>query len=179
MHANNGGSRIGKITVKGKDFTITQAQCSYVISPTGNGFGRLGGAGSITVSTAASCPWSAVSNAGWITITGGSNGPGNGSVNYSVLGYPDLHGYRQGTITVAGQTFTIEQTGPQCEPACCCELPLCICVPEQLTPPDPLATDVGPRGLTARYFGNTTLSGQPTLERTDPAVYFTWAGAPR
>jgi hypothetical protein len=36
------------------------------------------------------------------------------------------------------------------------------------------ATDAGPRGLTARYFGNTTLSGQPALERNDAAVSFTW-----
>ena len=31
------------------------------------------------------------------------------------------------------------------------------------------------RGLTARYFGNATLSGKPALERTDAIINFNWA----
>ena len=58
------------------------------------------------------CSWSAASNASWITITSGASGAGNGSVNYSVAGYDVLNGDRQGTITVAGRTVTIEQHGP-------------------------------------------------------------------
>ena len=46
----------------------------------------------------------------------------------------------------------------------------------QPTAPDQSATDAESRGLTARYFGNTTLSGQPALQRTDAIVNFNWAG---
>ncbi|HEU0177662.1 MAG TPA: PA14 domain-containing protein, partial [Blastocatellia bacterium] len=40
---------------------------------------------------------------------------------------------------------------------------------------DQSGTDAKPRGLTARYFSNTTLSGQPSLQRTDAIVNFNWA----
>src|SRR5262249_2433818 len=63
-------------------------------------------------SSAAGCSWSAASNVGWITITSGASGSGNGSVNYSVASYGTISGHRQGTLTVAGQTGTIDQVGP-------------------------------------------------------------------
>src|SRR5262249_1672892 len=70
VQANNGASRTGTISVRGQVFTITQ--CGFDVSPTSASFGSGGGTGSVTVSSAAGCPatpWSAVSNASWITIT--------------------------------------------------------------------------------------------------------------
>ncbi|HZF39889.1 MAG TPA: BACON domain-containing carbohydrate-binding protein, partial [Blastocatellia bacterium] len=87
VQANNGGSRTGGISVRGQVFTITQ--CGYTVSPTTASFRGAGGTGSITVSAAAGCPWSATSNVEWITITSGASGAGNGSVNYSVDGISD------------------------------------------------------------------------------------------
>ncbi len=171
VQANNDGSRTGSISVRGQVFTITQ--CGYVISPTSAQFAQYGGSSSVTVSSAAGCSWSAASNVGWITITSGASGAGNGSVNYSVAGYNEIDGYREGTLTIAGRTVTISQWGPACPliPPEYCTSPLS--QPNEL---DLSNTNAGPRGLTARYFGNTTLSGQPALERIDLVVNFNWAG---
>jgi RHS repeat-associated protein len=179
VQANNGGSHAGSITVKGQVFTINQ--CGYVIDPTNASFTSGGGSRSITVSSvAAGCSWSAASNTSWIHITSGASGSGNGSVNYSVDPYDVMCEVRSGTITVAGRTVTITQSG---RPNRCCGDPICCADPTACltTEPPPMAhglsaTGAGTGGLTARYFGNTTLSGQPALERTDATVNFNWAG---
>jgi len=44
----------------------------------------------------------------WITIKSGSTGSGNGSVGYTVAPNPNTAA-RSGTLTVAGQTFTVMQ----------------------------------------------------------------------
>ncbi len=51
-----------------------------------------------------------MSNDSWITVTGGSSGNGNGTVDYTVDANPDAT-QRIGTITIAGQTFTVTQSG--------------------------------------------------------------------
>jgi len=83
---------------------------SYAIDPTSATYGDTGGSGSITVTTDDQCLWIAVSNVGWATVTSGSPGIGSGTVTYNVLANtsPDP---RSGTLTVAGQTFTIHQEG--------------------------------------------------------------------
>jgi len=57
----------------------------------------------------AGCSWTAVSNVGWITITTGASGSGNGTVSYSVGANGGAA--RSGTMTIAGQTFTVTQSG--------------------------------------------------------------------
>jgi RHS repeat-associated protein len=171
VQANNGGSRTGSISVSGRVFTISQ--CGYAVSPTGAQFDYGGGSGTVTVSEAEGCPWAANSNAWWISVaSAGQTIYGNGAVNYSVPVWGETNGYRVGTITVAGKTITISQTGPPGGGDCCTEPPFCYC----LTALDPSATDANPRGLTASYFSNMTLSGQPALKRTDAIVNFNWAG---
>jgi hypothetical protein len=56
------------------------------------------------------CEWTATSKATWITITLGSNGTGNGTVSYSVSANGGTSS-RTGTLTIAGQTFTVAQDG--------------------------------------------------------------------
>jgi hypothetical protein len=89
------------------NFTAAIA-CTYTISPTSQSFDSSGGSGSVTVTTQNGCTWSATSNASWITITSGSNGTGNGTVNYTVSSNSTTS-QRIGTMTVAGQTFTVTQ----------------------------------------------------------------------
>src|SRR5262249_14505612 len=60
-----------------------------------------------STTTNSTCPWRASSNASWITITSGSSSSGTGNVNYTVAG--NSGAARQGTITIAGLTFTINQ----------------------------------------------------------------------
>jgi len=88
--------------------------CTYSISPTAQSFGPDGGSDTVSVTAPSECAWTAVSNSAWITITSGSSGTGNGSVNYSVSSNTGHD--RTGTLTIAGRTFTISQTGiPQPE----------------------------------------------------------------
>jgi Zn-dependent metalloprotease len=81
--------------------------CSFSINPTSASLPAGGGTGSVTVTAGAGCAWTAVSNATFITVTSGSSGSGNGSVGYSVA--VNSGAARSGTITIAGQTFTVNQ----------------------------------------------------------------------
>lgn len=84
--------------------------CSYSINPTSASYAAAGGSGSVSVTAGAGCAWTAVSNASFITITSGSSGSGNGSVGYSVAANGTTSS-RNGTMTIAGQTFTVTQAG--------------------------------------------------------------------
>ncbi|GBC63295.1 hypothetical protein DENIS_4289 [Desulfonema ishimotonii] len=111
--ANTGtSSQTGTITIGGKTFTIAQAglSCSYSISPTSQSFDSSGGAGSVNVTAPSGCGWTATSNKNWITITSGSSGSGNGTVSYSVEANIGTSS-QTGTITIAGKTFTVTQSG--------------------------------------------------------------------
>ena len=84
--------------------------CSFSINPTSASFAAGGGSGSVAVTAGAGCAWTAVSNATFITITSGSSGSGNGTVNYSVAANTGSSS-RNGTMTIAGVTFTVTQAG--------------------------------------------------------------------
>ncbi len=80
--------------------------CTFSISPTGRTLTQNGGSGSVRVTSASGCKWTAQSNVTWIHLDSGASGTGNGTVFYSVA--PSTSS-RNGTITVAGRTFTIYQ----------------------------------------------------------------------
>ncbi|MGB7068167.1 MAG: BACON domain-containing carbohydrate-binding protein [Pyrinomonadaceae bacterium] len=108
--ANSGPQRSGTITIAGQTFTLTQASgCTYSITPPSRTVSAAGGASSIGVEVSnTSCTWTAVVNgAPWITITSGSSGTSNGTVNISVQ--PNTGSERVGTLTIAGLTFTLTQ----------------------------------------------------------------------
>lgn len=107
--SNPGQARQGTMIVAGHTFTVNQdAQpCSYSISPNGQMFTAIGGTGSVSVSTQSWCSWTATSNASWITVTQTGSGTGSGGVLYTVA--PNSGGSRNGTITIAGKTFTVSQ----------------------------------------------------------------------
>ena len=111
--ANPGSQRTGTITIAGETFTVTQpggSNCTFNVAPTSQSFGASGGTGSIGVTTQSGCNWAAVSNAAWITITAGASGTSNGQVSY-VVAANNSPNPRTGTMTVAGQTVTITQSG--------------------------------------------------------------------
>lgn len=82
--------------------------CSFSVSPTSQSFDTAGATGTVTVQAANGCAWTAASNVTWITVTSGASGTGNGTVVYQVqantTGQP-----RTGTLTIAGQTVTVNQ----------------------------------------------------------------------
>jgi hypothetical protein len=87
--------------------------CSSSISPTSRSVAQSATTGSVSVTAGTGCTWSASSNASWITLTGATSGTGNGTVPYSVA--PNgTSSQRNGTVTIAGQTFTITQAAMSC-----------------------------------------------------------------
>jgi hypothetical protein len=84
--------------------------CTFSISPTSASSPATGGTGTVTVTATAGCSWTAASNSAFITVTSGASGTGNGSVGYSVAANTATTS-RTGTLTIAGQTFTVTQAG--------------------------------------------------------------------
>jgi len=103
-------SRSGTLTIAGQTLTVTQAACSYTLSPTTQNIAAVGGPASATVSTTSGCPWTGASNATWLSITSGSPGSGNGPLNYSAA-TNTVTTSRTGTLTIAGRTLTVTQAG--------------------------------------------------------------------
>jgi uncharacterized protein (TIGR03437 family) len=93
----------------------TGGACSYTLNAAGAQAPAAASAGTVVVSTVAGCPWTATSNAAWVTITSGASGSGGGTVSYSVTANTGTAA-RTGTLTIAGQTFTVTQSAanPSC-----------------------------------------------------------------
>jgi outer membrane protein assembly factor BamB len=83
--------------------------CVTSLSSTSQNFPGTGGNGSFNVSAGGSCNWTAVPSDSWVTITSGSNGSGNGTVNFSVAANNGPQ--RSTTIIVGGKIFTVTQDG--------------------------------------------------------------------
>jgi CSLREA domain-containing protein/uncharacterized repeat protein (TIGR01451 family) len=83
-----------------------------VLTPASATFAGSGGSAMVAVTIPAGCTWTATSNAPWIHITSGG-GTGNGTVLYTVDEYMDPTP-RMGTMTIAGRTFTINQSNVAC-----------------------------------------------------------------
>jgi Putative binding domain, N-terminal/Viral BACON domain len=122
--ANTGGARMGTVTIGSQTFTVNQAgaapTCTYSINPTAMTVGDDGAKGlTVTIATGAGCQWTSSENAGWLDIKSARNGTGSGSITFDVSSH---NGTRTGTLTIAGQTFTVTQVqctatlSPQSQP---------------------------------------------------------------
>ncbi|MCK7506076.1 MAG: BACON domain-containing protein [Desulfobacterales bacterium] len=89
-----------------KAFALTPGPGAILLSSYGAASPAVGMHGTITVSAAV--PWTAISSASWIAITGASSAGGNTTITFDVAPNqaPDA---RQGDITVAGQVFRVRQ----------------------------------------------------------------------
>ncbi len=92
--------------------TTTVNNPGTTLSPTSQSFTQPGGSGTVNVTVPFGCSWTAVSNDSWITVTSGG-GFASGTVNYDVAAN-NTGSNRSGTITIAGQTFTVNQLGAPC-----------------------------------------------------------------
>lgn len=116
--ANTGAARSANLTVAGQNVTLEQPEapalppCSYNIAPASRSVGRDESIITISVTAGDSCSWTAASQAGWITVADGRTGSGNGTVRLVVASNGGLS--RNGTVTVAGKTFTVQQDGAPC-----------------------------------------------------------------
>ncbi len=103
----------GSVTTNAATLTVN----TFALAATTATFSSGSNTGGVDLLAAvSSCSWNAVSNDAWLTITSGANGTGNGRVNFSVAANPGTAA-RTGTLTIAGLTFTILQTGATSAPA--------------------------------------------------------------
>jgi len=86
------------------------AACSFSLSPGSQSYGPEGGTGSVSLSTASTCSWTAVSGASWLTVTAGASGTGPGSVSFAVAANT-ASASRTATLSIGGQVFTVSQSG--------------------------------------------------------------------
>ena len=93
------------------------SSCTSTVSPDGQSFSASGGTGTLNVTSAGECGWTAVSNASWVTITSSSTGSGSGTVSFQVSA--NVSGSsRTGTVTVGSQSFTVSQAGGSSGSSC-------------------------------------------------------------
>ena len=110
VDASSGPARSGALTIGGQTFAVSQASgCNYQVNPTSFNVGPPGGTRSATVTVGAGCTWTVTTNVTWITVTNGVSGTGSGSTEFVIA--PNIVGSRTGTVTVAGQTVTVNQNG--------------------------------------------------------------------
>jgi len=109
------GSRTGSLAIAGLTFTVSQSgvACAYSLSSSSQSFSSSAVTGAVSVTASGGCSWTATNNASWITVTSGSSGSGNGTTSYSVSANSSTSS-RTGTLTIAGQTFTVNQAGSAC-----------------------------------------------------------------
>jgi hypothetical protein len=103
-------NRSGEVTIGGQIHTVNQSGYTSVINPLSASYNLTGGYGVINVTVDAGISWSAVSDSAWCSITAGSSGFGSGSASFDVSANPGV-ATRYANITVAGQVFTVTQTG--------------------------------------------------------------------
>jgi len=84
--------------------------CSYTLDRTSGDFVVQGGSDAVNVTTSPSCAWTAVSQAVWISVDSGLSYTGTATVTYTVA-ENTASSSRTGTLTIAGETFTVHQTG--------------------------------------------------------------------
>jgi hypothetical protein len=119
VDANTGTARAGTITVQGQTFTVTQASattptCTFTLQKTSVTLAAKGGSKNVKVKARGTdCSWTAVSNDPFITITEGASGTGSGTVYYTVPGNTNTTAL-SGTMTIAGQTFIVNQAAGGC-----------------------------------------------------------------
>ena len=107
---NNYGGNTDAFAVK----LTPGGSCTFSIDPTSNSVAGQGETGSVTVDALVGiCTWTAFSNNPWITVTAGESGPGDGAVEYAVAANQSCTP-RSGTLTIAGEIFTIDQAAGVC-----------------------------------------------------------------
>jgi len=84
--------------------------CTFALAPANQLIQSTAGTGTVGVLTNAGCPWTASSAASFLSIISGSSGNGPGVVQFSATANATAAA-RAGTLTIAGQTATINQTG--------------------------------------------------------------------
>jgi hypothetical protein len=112
-NTSNASAKSGSVSAT----TPASTACTFSLSPTNATSAAAAGTGSVSVTASSgSCAWNASSGTSWITITAGASGTGNGTLSYSVAANTSTTA-RTGTMTIAGKTFIVTQSGQSVGPA--------------------------------------------------------------
>lgn len=114
----SGATYTASLTVNGTTHTwsfsigpFTDASCTLAASPGSFDVSSAAAIRTVAVTASlASCAWSAVSAASWITVTDGASGTGSSNVTISIAANTTSTS-RVGTMTVGGQTVSVTQSG--------------------------------------------------------------------
>ena len=111
--------RSGTIAVAGRTFTVRQSgdigACQYSVTPVAFSPCMPAGTLTATIATQASCPWTAASNAGWLSVPSGSSGTGPATVSLAFSDNYDAP--REGVVMLRwptpaeGQNIHVAQAG--------------------------------------------------------------------
>ena len=121
VSANPGSQRSGQVTIAGGTFTVSQAaaptpqpQCTYRLSTGDAVVAAAATTVTVGVMTSGDCGWTAASQAGWITVSSGATGSGNGTVSLGIAANTGPE--RAGTVMIAGRTFRVTQAAAASTP---------------------------------------------------------------
>lgn len=90
--------------------TPYSSSCACSLAPTGASLPLNGGSGSIQMTTAGDCNWTARSNADWIMLTSANSGTGSAVVTFEAR--ENLSSSpRSGTLAIGDAVFTVVQNG--------------------------------------------------------------------
>ena len=109
--------RSAALTIAGTPVTVGQdgVVCTYTLAATDATSAAAGGPKTVKVTAAATdCAWTNQSNVSWLAVTSGANRTGTGDVSINVLSNATSSKTRLGTVTIAGQTYSVTQSGVAC-----------------------------------------------------------------
>ena len=89
------------------------ARCQATLGVPSTNFGPTGGTGTVAVNVARECSWTATSTASWISITGGQEGQGEGTVTFRIGENVDPS-TRRASLSVADQAVQLAQDAAPC-----------------------------------------------------------------
>jgi hypothetical protein len=113
-NAGSPTARSGSVVISGQTISFTQGgtACAYVLRSTGSNMPPVGGAGDVTVVAPTACSWTAAANDSWLHIVAkGTNGTADVSFTADANSSANP---RSGSLTVAGQTFTVNEGAAPC-----------------------------------------------------------------
>lgn len=84
--------------------------CASTVSSQTTTFTATGGSGAVTITTGASCVWTASADSAWVSFTGATSGTGPATVPFTVASNGETT-TRRATLTVGGQPLTLSQEG--------------------------------------------------------------------
>ena len=109
---SDGGALSHSVTATASAVTYTAVfnatVCTFGLGSSSTSVSSAGANSSVNVTASPSnCPWTAMSNVPWITTS--ATGTGDGTAGFTVAA--NAGAARSGTLTVAGQLFTVNQAG--------------------------------------------------------------------